>query len=122
MMEFVLQYGLFVAKTVTVVVAMGFLIALAANLNTEAIARATSSSRPWLKGDQHGCVLRLSPDGRKAQFPIAAVGSAANDLAIDAADNLYVAADDGIVAVSGLVDDERHGSALEVPVCHEVGR
>lgn len=36
MMEFVLQYGLFVAKTVTVVVAMGFLIALAANLSRRA--------------------------------------------------------------------------------------
>ena len=39
MMEFVLQYGLFVAKTVTIVVAVGILAAIVAGLSPLGVKR-----------------------------------------------------------------------------------
>ena len=73
-------------------------IVLAANLGSADLVKAKGGAS--IPADKHGCLVVLSPDGRNV-LALRALAAEVKDLAMDAKDNIYVAAgSDGVMKLS----------------------
>jgi len=79
-------------------------IVLAANLGTDIGQKVKAAGEIRLAADRNGCIVRLTPDGRKL-LSIASVAKEVKDMAVDDQDNIYLAAGaDGLVKMSPKAD------------------